>query len=101
MWVEKIRLFACTYSSSAIIVPMPKGSQAGLVGSFSAGNIVLDTLNMPLRQSDGRFVTSADALNVVNRGTTTVKMEGEVISGMANEYIPAFSAVQLRRGGRV
>ncbi len=100
-WIEKVRLFACTYSSSAIIIPFPKGSQAGLIGDYEAGHILLDTLGMPLRQSDGRFVTAADKLNVVNYGTTTVRVEADLLSGMANEYIPAFSGVQLRRGGRL
>jgi PKD repeat protein len=100
-WLDKVRLFAGTYSSSAVLIPAPIGSQAGLNGSFDAGHIMLDSFGHPLRQSDGSFVTSTDWLNITNYGTATVRVESTVISGMANEYIPTFSIVQFHRGRRM
>lgn len=93
-WLEKVRLFAATYSSQAIIQPMPLGSQAGQVGSFEAGNLILDSFNKPVRSSDGTFLTTVTELSIINAGTRQFKFEGEVVSAMADEFIPAFSFVQ-------
>lgn len=100
-WLDKLRVFAATYSSTGIINPMPLGTQAGEAGSFDAGNLVLDAFNKPLRQSDGTFVTSATELSIINAATKKVKFETEIISGMADEYIPKFSWVQVRKNRRV
>lgn len=97
-WIEKIRVFAATYSSQAIIVPESLGSQAAEVGEFDGGNIVLDAYNKPLRQSDGSFVTSATDLAIINAATKKVRFEAEIVNGMAEEYIPKFSLVQITPG---
>lgn len=100
-WLDKVRVFAATYSSSAIIQPFPLGTQAGLTGDFEAGNLVLDAYNKPLRQSDGTFVTSVTLLSVINAATIRVKFETEIYSGMADEYIPKFSFVQVNPNRRI
>lgn len=100
-WVDKVRVFAASYTASAVIQPMPLGSQANLTGNFEAGNLVLDTYNKPLRQSDGTFVTSTSELSIINASSKKVKFEAEVISGMAAEYIPKFSFVQVRPNRRL
>lgn len=100
-WVEKIRLFAGTVTSGSIIHPMATGSQAGLTGNFEAGNIVLDSFGMPLRQSNGCFVTTATWLGVVNLGTVTARLDSAIMSGMAAEELPKFSLVQMRPGRRL
>ena len=97
-WAEKIRVFATTYSSSAIIQPFPLGTQAGQTGTFEAGNLVLDAYNKPLRQSDGTFVTSTTELSIINAATKKVKFEAEVFLGLANEFIPKFSFVEVMAG---
>lgn len=99
-WVEKVRIFAGSISSGAIIRPYGLGSQAGLVGDFEGGNILLDSFSKPLRQADGSFLTSVTQLNVVNLSTVTTRVEGAIVSVMASEEIPKNSAVQLGRGGR-
>lgn len=108
-WVEKIRVFAATYSSSAIIKAPPGfpssanswlGTQVGITGDFEVGNIVLDSFFKPLRQSDGSFVTSTTNMSVTSIGTRRVRFETDLISLMANEYIPAFSLVQVQTGRR-
>lgn len=100
-WTEKIRLFAGYITSGAIVHPSPTGSQAGLIGDFEGGNIVLDSFGMPLRQSNGCFVTTSSWLNVVNAGTITTRLESIVMSGMAAEELPKFSLVQLRPGRKM
>lgn len=100
-WIEKVRVFAASYSSSAVIQPMPLGTQANLIGHFEAGNLVLDAYNKPLRQSDGTFVTSATELSIINAAAKKVKFEAEIISGMADEYIPKFSLVQMQPNRRL
>lgn len=97
-WVEKIRVFAATYSSSSVIKPFPIGSQAGLVQTIDAGNLVLDEYNKPLRQSNGTFVTSTTTMAIVGLATKKVKFETEVLQLMATEYIPKYSLVQAMVG---
>lgn len=99
-WIEKIRVFAATYSSSAVIKPYPLGTQAGLNNEVEAGSIVLDSFFKPLRQSDGSFVTSTSNMSVVSLGTRRVRFEADLASLLANEYIPKFSLVQVRQGRR-
>lgn len=99
-WVEKIRVFAATYSSSAVIKPYPLGTQAGLNIETEAGSIVLDSFFKPVRQSDGSFVTSTSNMSVVSVGTRRVRFEADIASLLANEYIPKFSFVQVRLGRR-
>ncbi len=100
-WIEKLRVFAGTFSSQAIIQPAPLGTQAAQTGAFDGGSIVLDAYNKPLRQFDGTFVTSATELSIVNAAPKRVRFEAALISGMASEYIPKFSFVQAREHDRL
>jgi PKD repeat protein len=99
-WIDKIRVFAGVYSSSAILKPFAIGSQAGIIAETEAGNLLLDVFNKPLRNSDGSFVTTKDSLSVVGVATKKVKFETEVLNLMALEGIPRFSLVQVRPGRR-
>lgn len=100
-WVEKIRVFAGYITSAAIIHPYRIGSQAGIIGDFEGGNIILDSYNKPLRQSDGTFVTSSTDLIISNNSAKKVKFETEVLNGMAAEPIPKFTLVQMRAGRQI
>ena len=100
-WVEKIRVFAGYITSAAIIHPYRIGSQAGIIGDFEGGNIILDSYNKPLRQSDGTFVTSSTGLIIANNTAKKVKFETEVLNGMAAEPIPKFTLVQMRAGRQI
>jgi PKD repeat protein len=99
-WIDKIRVFAATYASSAVIKPYPLGTQAGINGDFEAGNLILDSYFKPLRQSDGSFVTSTTDMSVVSVATKKVRFEAEISTLLANEYIPKFSCVQIVQGRR-
>lgn len=100
-WVEKVRCFAGFVTSGAILHPQRVGSQAGLNGNFEGGNIVLDSFGMPLRQSNGCFVTTVTWLNVVNLGTVTARLDGPMLNGMAGEELPGFSLIQFQQGRRM
>jgi PKD repeat protein len=97
-WIEKIRVFAAAYSSSAVIKGYSLGSQVGINVDTEAGNIVLDSYNKPLRQSDGSFVTSTTGMSVVGIATKKIRIEGEILNLLATEYIPKFNCVQARSG---
>jgi len=100
-WVEKIRVFAGYVTSGALIRPYSNGSQAGLIGDFEGGSLVLDAYQKPLRQSDGTFLTSATQMIVVNGSGKNVKFEGEVLTGMAAEPIPKFSLIRMKAGRKI
>ncbi len=99
-WIDKIRVFAGYITSGGILHPYVFGSQAGINGEFEAGNIILDSYNKPLRQSDGTFVTSVTSL-ILTSSSKSVKFEAEVFSGMATEPIPMFSFVRVQPGRRI
>lgn len=94
-WIEKVRVFAAALINGATIKPMQIGSQAGIHGSFEGGNLVLDSYNKPLRQSDGTFVTTATNMLIVNNSAKKVQFETEMMAGMAVEPIPKYSLVQV------
>lgn len=100
-WLEKIRVFAATYTRQSVLTPFPLGTQADQRGTFDAGNLILDTYNKPLRQSDGTFLTTAVEVTVINSSANKVKFESEIIYGMANEAIPRMSWVTSMAGGKL
>lgn len=100
-WVEKIRVFAAKYSSAAVIVPFPIGSQTNIIGGFKGGAIVFDEFNKPLRQYDGTFVTTTSSLTSFGNLSTSFQIETQSLYGMANEYIAKFSLVQLRQSRKL
>lgn len=108
-WIEKIRCFAGKITSNAIVTPLPLGSQAGITGDFEAGQILLDSFGTPLRQRNpndpphvnARFVTTTSWLNVVNSSNTQIRVEQQLILGMAAEEMGKFSLIQLRPGRRL
>jgi len=100
-WVEKIRVFAGTYYSGSNIEAEGVRSQAGINGQYEGGNLILDSFSVPLRQSDGSFVTTVNNLSVVSVATKKVKFETEVLNLMALNNIPKFTCVQTRPGRRM
>lgn len=100
-WIEVLRVFAGQFHANRI-TPWPTGSQVGLdQANLDVGFVVLDSFGEPLREKDGSFVTSTTWLNVNNVGTSTVRLETQVSSGIAAEIIPKFSAVQLKPGRKL
>lgn len=99
-WLEKIRVFAAKYSSTAVLISYPIGSQANISGQFEGGNLVLDSFNKPLRQNDGTFVTSATKLTLIGN-SSSIQLESQQSFAMANEYIAKFSLVQIKAGRRI
>lgn len=97
-WIEKIRVFAAVYSSSAVIRPYPLGTQAGLNTPVDAGNIVLDGFFKPLRQSDGSFLTTTTDMSVIGIATKKIRVEAETLQLLADEFIAINSCVQARPG---
>lgn len=108
-WIEKIRVFAGRVTSNAIVTPYPLGTQAGITGDFEAGQILLDSYGTPLRQRNpndpphvnSRFVTTTSWLNVVNSSNTQIRVEQQLILGMAAEEMGKFSLIQLRAGKKL
>lgn len=95
-WTIKLRLFAATYDSSAIILPFPLGTQVGISNvENKAGNIMLARDNKPLRNSVGEFVTTESSLTISHASAESVKFETAVIHAGATEYIPKFSLVSF------
>ena len=98
IWQERLRVFAATYSSSAVIQPYRIGTQVGITGEYEGGSPILDSYLIPLRQSDGTFLTSTTNTAVVALATKRIRFETEVLMLTASENIPRFSAVVVLQG---
>lgn len=92
-WLPKLRVFAATYNSSAILQPRPIGTQVALNVKCKAGNILKGKNNYPLRDGDGTFVTSESDLVVSHTTGETVRFDAAQNFAQAVEYIPAYRAV--------
>jgi hypothetical protein len=102
-WQERIRVFAGQISAGGVLSAYSKGSQVGLMGTFTGGSIVFDSFGRPLRQSypNDFFVTTDAPLTATNYSSQNFNIEGELLKGMAAEYMPAYSAVMLLPGGKL
>lgn len=103
-WLDKIRTFAGVYTSSGSIQPFTPsiiGSQVGITGEFSAGNLLLGSNNKPLRQADGTFVTTESDLIVQQTSGQNIKLDSAVVFAQAGEEIPKFSVVHFRADRRL
>lgn len=100
-WLDKIRVFAGYLTSGSIIHPYRIGTQAGINVECEGGNLVLDSYNKPLRQSDGTFVTSVTNMIIIGGAAKNVKFEAEALSGMATEPVPKYSLIQMRPGRQI
>jgi phage-related tail fiber protein len=100
-WIPKLRLFAGTYSNNAIVIPSPRGSQAGLNVACKAGSIILGSSAQPVRDSDGTFITSESNLIASHTSGENLKIEAMQLFGEAVEFIPAFSFVTYEIPGKV
>ena len=95
-WQVKLRCFAAIYDRNAQIIPYPLGSQTGNNSDrVSAGNIILGKNNMPLRDSDGTFVTSESNLIIARTSAEAVKFDSVLAFAEAVENIPKFSLVSI------
>lgn len=96
-WQDKVRLFAATYDSNAIINPFALGSQVGITGQdYRAGNIILGVNNKPLKQSDGTFVTTESNLIIYQTSGQNVKFDMTLVYAQAAEEIPKFYLVAFQ-----
>lgn len=95
-WQVKLRCFAAVYDRNANIIPYPIGSFTGENNErVSAGNIILGKNNMPLRDSDGTFVTSESSLIIARTSAEAVKFDSVLAFAEASESIPKFSLVTI------
>jgi len=100
-WIPKLRLFAGIYSNNAIVIPSPRGSQAGMTVPCKAGSIILGNSAQPVHDSDGTFLTSESNLIASHTSGENLKIEAIQLFGEAIEYIPAFYFVTYETPGKV
>jgi hypothetical protein len=101
-WQDKVRVFAAVYDSSAVIHPLPIGSQVGISGgNYKTGNLILGINNKPLKQSDGTFVTTESDLIVYQTSGQNVKFDMALAYAQAAEEIPKFHCVSFAPNRRI
>jgi len=92
-WLPKLRVFAATYDSSAVLIPRHVGTQVNLNDSCRPGFIMKGKNNYPLRDGDGTFVHSESDLVVSHTSGETVRFDTAQMVAEAIEFIPKFCAV--------
>jgi hypothetical protein len=96
VWVVKVRVFAGTYDSNAIIIPSQLGSQVGLNVPATSGFILFDDHQKPIRQSNQQFMTTETSFSTKsesNNSFSAMTFETIVKHVEATEYIPKFHCV--------
>ena len=102
VWNPVIRVFAAKYQRGSTFLSMStaanngmsfSGSQVSNRQSVTAGALIFDGSGTPLKSSNGTFFTTADAFVTGVNTSASVKLESIVLEGIADESIPAFSAV--------
>jgi hypothetical protein len=95
-WQEKIRVFAGTYDTNAVLGKRPIGSHVGLNNiSVSAGNVMLGSGGRPLRDTDGSFLTTETEMVVARTSSENVKFDAISHYCQATESIPKFYLVSF------
>lgn len=93
-WIERIRVFAGIYDSSAILAPRGQGTQAGLNNlNIDAGNILTGAGGNPLRDIDGSFLTTESELQVSRVSSENIRFDSLVKYCQATESVPKFHLV--------
>lgn len=107
-WVVKIRVFAGTYNSSAIIVPEPYAtSQVGLNNinpMVKTGHILFDSNSDPIKDRFGKFITSEHTISTQQsnaNSSSAFQLEGEIKTVTSTGFIPRFSLVSLLPGNKI
>lgn len=96
-WQDRIRVFAGVLHSNSVLVPYNTGTQVGLNVPCQAGNLMLGTNNVPLKQSDGTFVTSTSKLIIQQTSGQNVQFDAALVFAQASEEIPAFYLVNFKQ----
>ena len=99
-WIEQVRLFAAEFQNSAIIIPYPLGTQAGLaappIGVF-AGSIMFDDELKPVqkwtRRRDGEFLTTETPLSGQFARLSNFRVEAAIKQAEAGENVAMHQAV--------
>jgi hypothetical protein len=103
-WIERIRLFAGTYDSTAIILPMFLGSQIGDNTQDVSGIILKDDQLVPLRKNDRTFLTSETNIQITSASNNThsaIRFESLLTYVKAAEFIPSYSCVSFAASSTV
>jgi hypothetical protein len=98
-WQTRIRVFAATYDDSANLIQNPRGSHAGInTPNNKSGFILFNDAMEPLRDKNGKFITSESHLFTHNSfitPTTPLVLETAFHFVRATEFIPKFSLVTM------
>lgn len=100
-WLPKLRVFAGTFNSSAILEHEPLGSQVGVDETINSGYILYDINNEPIRTREGYFVTTEHRLQTnihqqlsgSNSTAFTVETRAKIVT--SENTIPRHSLVTL------
>jgi len=96
VWQDKIRVFVGWIQGGATLHIYALGSQVGISGNFEGGNLILGANNVPLKQQNGTFVTTATNLIIQQTTGQNVQFDAALIFAEAEEEIPAFACVAFR-----
>jgi hypothetical protein len=104
-WIEVLRVFAAKLDNGVIIQPYPTGSQVGSNTTVTAGSLLFDNNNRPVRKTQldgkGKFLTTESPFHKQFQTISTVKFETTIEYVSAIEHIPAFSLVTYSQNNTI
>ncbi|TFG98495.1 hypothetical protein E4H12_05935 [Candidatus Thorarchaeota archaeon] len=108
-WYTRLRVFACQLSNGTVPISVSinsptsfDGTQAGIVGEFYVGQILFDaTTGLPLKTSDGFFITTENQLVVKTISTSDIKFASLVVSAVADQVLASYTIVKFVAFGHI
>lgn len=100
-WLPCVRVIAGHFTAVSLN-EVSFGSQVGITGnSVASGQIVYDGLGRALLDSSGRFFTTEDVILISGVESHAAKLESNVVTGTAAQYIPAYHTVRFNADGDI
>lgn len=106
-WQAKNRVFACKMVGGSVPVslsansPSYIGSQVGDSVDITAGHLLFDADNLPIKGTDGKFITTEDSLRSTLTSTANVKVASIVVEAQAVQNLAKYTIVKFSDFGQI
>ena len=106
-WSEKNRVFACKLATGSVVSSMSvsapdfTGTQAGIVATTTAGEILYDILNGKPLRSGNKFVTTENILTTHTVTKSDVKFAATLIPAEAQQAMARLTVVNFNDFGKI
>jgi hypothetical protein len=106
-WQVKNRVFACKLVGGTVPLsvsansPSFIGTQAGDNTVTYTGHILFDALNLPVKATSGKFITTENSLRSVLTSTADVKLASVLVEAIALQPLARYTIVKFSDFGQI